>query len=326
MLLSIISICLGAFAIVATLLPIARSSKWWVRIWDFPRLQVGIVSLISVLLYLSTLENLRFFDVALVGILGICAAWQFSFVWRFSPLGPREVAQSRLKAQSSRCLSLVTTNVKQSARDSDALLRIIADAQPDVVLAVEVDEWWSGRLIEGLGAGFTYKLTYPLSNGYGLALFSRLELIDPSIRYVVDDAIPSIRTGLRLRCGIGIEIFGVHPRPPGAFQDSTERDLELVLVGREIAQSGLPSILAGDLNDVAWSPTTREFKLIGNVLDPRRGRGMFNTFPASMPGLRYPLDHVFHTQHFDLCDMKVLPRFKSDHLPLKVTLCLRDDA
>lgn len=322
-LLEILSWVLGVLAVAVTLLPIVPSEKGWIRIWEFPRLQIGVFAIAAVLLLVVSARSFGLFDGVLATAVAVCAAWQLSFVWCFSPLAPKEVAQGPSDASSPFCLSLMTTNVHRTTRDADALIRIVRDADPDVVLAVEVDEWWSERLKEGLGSRFPNELIYPLSNGYGLALFSRLELIEPSIRFVVDDAIPSIRTGLRLRCGTPVDVYGVHPQPPRALQDSTERDLELVAVGREIARTGRPSIVLGDLNDVAWSRTTRQFKRIGNLLDPRRGRGMFNTFPAALPGLRYPLDHVFHTGHFDLCDLEVLPRFKSDHLPLKATLCLR---
>lgn len=324
MVLEVVSKSLGALAVVLTLLPIVRSTKGWIRIWEFPRLQIGILALAAVVLMLVSTDGLGLLEGALVAAVAACAAWQFSFVWRFSPLAPTVVALSRLDASSPRCLSLVTTNVKRDARDSDALLQIIHDAEPDVVLAVEVDEWWSERLQAGLGTRYPNQLIYPLSNGYGLALFSRLELVDAAIRFVVDEAIPSIKAGIRLRCGAPVDIYGVHPKPPGPLQDSTERDVELISVGREIALTGLPSIVVGDLNDVAWSHTTQRFKDIGRLLDPRSGRGLFNTFPAGLPGLRYPLDHVFHTQHFDLGELRVLPRFESDHLPLKATLCLRD--
>src|SRR5690348_14685058 len=109
---------------------------------------------------------------------------------------------------------------------------------------------------------------------------------------LVDEAIPSIRAGLRLRNGAVIDLYCVHPRPPSLHQDSTERDLELVLVGREIKERGRPAVLLGDLNDVAWSPSTMQFARAGGLLDPRRGRGFFNTYPARLPGLRYPLDYV----------------------------------
>ena len=155
-----------------------------------------------------------------------------------------------------------------------------------------------------------------------MAMFSRLELLQPTIRFLVDDAIPSIKTGVRLRSGAVIDLYGLHPQPPAPLQDSTERDIELVLVGVEIKSTGRPSVALGDLNDVAWSPTTAEFARAGDLLDPRRGRGFFNTYPARLPGLRYPLDYVFHTKHFSISNMRVLPKTGSDHLPLIAVLAL----
>jgi endonuclease/exonuclease/phosphatase (EEP) superfamily protein YafD len=246
-----------------------------------------------------------------------------SWVWRYLPGAPREVRQADVPAGASASVALLTTNVLQTNRAADRLLRIIVEADPDVVLAVETDEWWCSQLTAALGSHYPHVVQYPLSNGYGLALLSRLELADTKVRFVVDEAIPSIRTGLKLRTGAIIDLYCMHPRPPSPQQDSTERDLELVLVGREIKKRGRPAILLGDLNDVAWSPSTMQFTRAGGLLDPRRGRGFYNTYPARLPALRYPLDYIFNTPHFDVARMRVLPRFGSDHLPLIAALHLR---
>jgi len=313
---------LGAIVVIATLLPMSRSSRWWVRLCDFPRFQVVVLAITVLVLMPLMRWPLTVVDIVLLTAVALAAFWQLSWVWRYVPGAPREVQSSMAGLNAPGRIALLTTNVFQNARDSDALLRIISDADPDLVLAVETDEWWCSRLTEGLRTNYPHGLTYPLSNGYGMAIFSRLELLNPSIRFLVDDAIPSIKTGLRLRSGAVIDLYGLHPQPPAPQQDSTERDVELVLVGIEIKSTQRPSVVLGDLNDVAWSPTTSEFKRAGGLVDPRRGRGFFNTYPATMPGLRYPLDHIFHTPHFAVCDMRVLAKFESDHLPLITVLQL----
>ena len=262
------------------------------------------------------------FDIFVLVAVALSAFWQLSWVWRFVPGAPLEVESSSAPRGAPARIALLTANVCQKTRDVDGLLKIIFNADPDLVLVVETDEWWCSQLAEGLRARYPHGVSNPLSNGYGMAIFSRLELLDPEIRFLVDDAIPSIKTGVRLRSGAVIDLYGVHPQPPAPLQDSTERDVELIVVAKEIKRTQRPAIVLGDLNDVAWSPTTSRFKQVGELSDPRRGRGFFTTYPARLPGLRYPLDHIFHTPHFAICEMLVLPKFRSDHLPLTAALNL----
>ena len=97
---------------------------------------------------------------------------------------------------------------------------------------------------------------------------------------------------------------------------SDSRYVELIVVGKAVRASPLPGIVAGDLNDVAWSHTTRLFQRISGLLDPRIGRGMFNTFHSSLPFLRFPLDHIFHCPDFRVVRLKKLARIGSDHFPV----------
>jgi len=313
---------LGALAIVSSVIPIWRTTRWWVRICDFPRFQIGILALVILLVTPILRPPVGLLDyLFLCSLIGV-VAWQATWVGPYLPGAPRPVKTCQQNESANR-IALLTTNVLQESRSAPRLLEIIREANPDLVLTVEVDEWWARSLSDGLTSNYPYKICYPLSNGYGFALFSRLELIRPEVRFIFDEAIPSLRTDVRLRSGAVISVYGVHPRPPAVMQDTKERDLELVRLALEIKRQGTPAIVVGDLNDVAWSPTTLIFMRSGDLVDPRRGRGFYNTYPARWPGLRYPLDYIFNTRHFEICSMKVLPAFGSDHLPLIAELNLR---
>jgi len=315
---------MGAILVVATALPLWHTSRWWVRLCDFPRFQIAVLCIVVLLAAALSHWPPSASHVAFMLVVALATLWQLSWIWRYFPGAPKEVRRSNTSAPTHNRISLLTSNVLQNSRNVGRLIEIVVTTAPDVFFAVETDEWWQDRLNDSLAGRYPHRISYPLSNGYGLTLFSRLELVDPNVRFAVDEAIPSIRVGVRLRSGAVVDLYGLHPRPPSVFQDSLERDVELILVGSEVRSTQRPSIVLGDLNDVAWSPTTSRFKQVSGLLDPRRGRGFFNTYPSHMPGLRYPLDHLFHSAHFSLGEMRVLPSFSSDHLPLSISLYLDD--
>ncbi len=79
--------------------------------------------------------------------------------------------------------------------------------------------------------------------------------------------------------------------------------------------------MAGDLNDVAWSYTTRLFIKISELLDPRMGRGFFQYVSCGLPlhamatGPRVPLSPLSFAQY-----SSGLPYYGSDHFPMYVAI------
>ena len=310
---------LAAACVLATLLPLVRSRLWWVRAGDFPRQQIAVLGGLAAVGLMALWPRLQGWDMALLAALAAAVAWQLAMILPYTRLWRRQGMAGR--GHDARSVRLVVVNVLMTNRKIDGLAGSLAEAGPDIVLALETDRWWTERLGELLPE-HRHRLLHPLDNTYGMALFSRLELTRAELRFLLDAEIPSIRARVRLRSGEEIGLIGVHPEPPSPTEadSSLPRDAELVLVGHEIARASEPMIVAGDLNDVAWSRTSRLFCRLSGLVDPRIGRGFYNSFHADHPWLRWPLDHVFYSPDFLLRRLARLPAFGSDHFPILIEL------
>jgi endonuclease/exonuclease/phosphatase (EEP) superfamily protein YafD len=308
---------LTSVPIALTLMPLSRTGRGWVRIWDFPRAHIAGLALVAGAAMLRWAGRRRA-DRVLTGALGVSLLYQLAKIAPYTPLYKRQVPAAR-HAPADHCLRILVANVLQENRRSDLVLRAIREAAPDVVCLVETDAWWA-RQMTPLERDYRWVTRHPLENHYGMLLFSRLPVTACDVRFVVSPDVPSMRAVVQLRSGDEVVVYAVHPPPPLPSSPSYGRDAELVLTGREIAEQGKPAIVVGDLNDVAWSYTARLFQRVGHMVDPRVGRGMFNTFHAEHPLARYPLDHVFHTRDFTLQELRRLSYTGSDHFPVLVEL------
>jgi endonuclease/exonuclease/phosphatase (EEP) superfamily protein YafD len=310
---------LGPFCVLATIMPFHKGETWWVRVCDFPRAQVAVLIAATLAGILALVEKSALAWITSFALLA-CLGVQLTVILPYTRLWPVEVRRTGDPA-GPRTTSLLIVNVLMDNRAADRLFEIIMANDPDLVLAVETDDWWSGQLEKALNR-YPFRVAHPLPNTYGMLLLSRLELVDPEVRFLLKPDIPSIRTRVRLGSGEIVTLYGLHPEPPapGEADTSLPRDAELVLAGREIAEAPGSVIVAGDLNDVAWSHTSRLFRRISRLLDPRVGRGMYNTFHARYWALRWPLDHVFVGDTFVLRGLRRLPFFGSDHFPVYIAL------
>jgi len=306
-----------------TALPLVETDEWWIRVLDFPRPQIAAV--LGVALAVLCLTGTRARILAPIAAVSLAAlAWQTRLILPYTPLATEQMLAAGECEPGGRVRFLLA-NVLQGNRDAGPLLALAGQTDPDVILLTEIDDWWTERLA-GLKSSHAAAVLEPLSNTYGIGLYSRLPLKDPEVRYLLEDDIPSIRTAIVLGDGTEFVMWGVHPAPPRPDDDTDERDAELLLVAKEAAAAGRPGVVAGDLNDVAWSGTTTLFQEISGLLDPRIGRGLYATFNADWPLLKWPLDHLFASEEWMLGEFRRLPDIGSDHFPILVELCHRPEA
>lgn len=312
--------------IAATVLPLLKNEAWWIRVFDFPRLQITVMSAAVLAAYLLLNRDYGIVEGLFLAALSLCLLYQGYMMYPYTFLSRKQVEQSVNPAKESS-FSLLFANVLMDNRNAARLKEIICEADPDIILTVETNEWWQEQLKE-FEQTHPYIVQQPQNNMYGMHLFSRLELLNSEVKFLVQDDVPSIHARVRLLSGTEVELRCLHPPPPvpSGDEDSTERDAELLIVGKETKGKNSPFVVLGDLNDVAWSRTNYLFQDISGLLDPRIGRGFYHTFHAKYPFIRFPLDHFFHSKHFRLVDFRRLPYFGSDHFPVYIELSYETDA
>ena len=309
--------------VAITLAPFLPSNHWIVRDWEFPRVQISVLLVANIIFTLICFFEKSSAAYASMVVISICCLiYQLYWIIPYTPIYPIQVAQAK-EFNEQDSISIMTSNVLMTNREYGRLLSVLKNADPDILITLETDQHWQDAL-SSLAEEYQYRVSQPLDNLYGMHLFSRLKLRNVVIRNLIEEDVPSIYCEVLLRNNIWVQCYFLHPAPPSPTEntESTERDHELFLVAKEAQFKKLPVIVTGDLNDVAWSPTTRKFRHLSGLYDPRIGRGMFNTFHADYRFIRWPLDHLFHSDDFKLVSISRLPSIGSDHFPLYTKLVL----
>lgn len=301
---------LGAALVLVTLLPFWKTHAWWVRMWDFPRVQIA-VALALVLGFAFFLDG--WLQWTLAAALVVCLAYQ---IWRIFPYTPLARSEMRLAAPAKEGdVTLVAANVLMENHDYDRL-RLLADhVDPDVLLLMETDDAWVSAM-EPLLARYTTVLREPRGNYYGMVFATRLKAIEAKIVYLTVDDTPSVFAELETADGAPFRFVGLHPQPPIPGVDSDERDAQILYAARFARKSGIPLVAMGDFNDAAWSDTAQTFKTLGRYLDPRVGRGLFASFSANSWLLRCPIDQIYATEDVAMVSLRLGPHVGSDHYPV----------
>ena len=316
---------LGTFAIFSTLVPFIGLEHWTIRSFDYPLLQLATLTLALLLLCIPFFDRKGVCDYILVLLLSTCLALQVFKIFPYTTLANIEVLDASKNPDAT--IGIYTANVLQENDDMEGLLRDTENFGADVLLFTETDKRWNNFLDRKLVEKYPYRVRVPKDNTYGMLLYSKFELVHASVKYLVEDSIPSIHTKLVLPSNKLIQLYAIHPSPPTPLHNpkSLDRDAELIKIGRLAKNSKFPVVVMGDFNDVAWSETTRLFQSYSGLLDLRKGRGLFNTYNAKYWFMRWPLDHVFVSPHFSVMDIQLGGAVGSDHFPFYTELGLEPE-
>lgn len=305
---------------IPTLASATRFDQWWIRGFDFPRIQISFLIICVIIASFTVYDFSEIWHFVALITLIFSLGYQFFKIYPYTYLAKNQVLKFS-GTDPKATISILVSNVLTPNKRSDKLIDLVRDRDPDIVLTLESDERWEKEM-EVIEEDYNYTVKIPMNNLYGMHLYSKLKLENITVRYIVQQDIPSIHGHLFLRNGKRVNFHCLHPMPPSPTESdtSTNRDAELLMLGRDIEADKYSTLVFGDLNDVAWSRTTRLFQKLSGLMDPRIGRGFFNTFHAGYFLLRWPLDHVFHTKDFTLVDIARERSVGSDHFPMYIKL------
>lgn len=317
--LSVLLWVVGGLVLLTTLLPLTNSVRWWVRMWDFPRLHIAIAALTMIFVAIPSAVAAEPLYIVLLGAAFIYQAMQ---IFPYTPWASSEVALSSAP-EPGHAVAILAVNVLMENTRHDDLITIIEREDPDVLLLMETDEIWSDALQNVLARYSTVK-AHLSDDHYGLIFATRLGVETVEFIWPAEDDTPAVKATLLAPNGPKLSFVGLHPRPPVPGNDTKTRDKQIKRAALMTASSELPTVCMGDFNDVAWSWTTRRFKRYGGFLEPRVGRGMISSFHADYPFMRLPIDQLFLTKGVGLSSFARLEAFGSDHFPMKACVFFRE--
>lgn len=313
------TLCASVLLLGVTALPLSSSKAWWVRMWDFPRVQIA-AGLGAALVLAAAFGPGR---LLLLPALAVALLYQLWRIRPYSPLVPREIGMAG--PNPAEDLRLLAANVlMENDRYADMLARIDA-VDPDVLLLMETDAAWVTAMEPAL-ARYPTVVRVPREDYYGLVFATRLKTVEArAVRLSVDET-PSVFAELEDRQGRRFRFVGLHPKPPVPGEDTDARDAQILYSARFAAQSGIPLVAMGDFNDAAWSDTSQRFKMVGGYLDPRIGRGFFASFDARRWWFRCPIDQIYVTPDVAMVEFHRGEATGSDHFPMIATIRLDAEA
>lgn len=314
-----LSLCI----VTSFLIPMSKKSHWFVRGFDYIKIHLIILGLIIIFLW-SIIGFTSFVSVLSFTLLTLIVCVQLYQLKNYFKLEANTAKVDNFENIKQEALNILSFNVRQKNTNYHATENFILKTDPDIILLIEVDKKWCEN-INNLKKRYKYKVEAPNYNTYGMSFYSKFEIIDSNVKFLVENNVTSIFATVRLKNNKKIKLICIHPRPPRVKVGSSKlRNAEFVSVTKLIEKNRLPLIVLGDFNDVPWSSSFKSFLKVNKLNDPRQGRGILASFPAIFPPLGYPIDHILHCNQFLTTSFKVLENVGSDHRPISATLSYKE--
>ena len=204
----------SVFFIAVSWVPLLPSSHWLVRVWEFPRLQIAaIISLLLIGYAVKATFYAPIDSFTLILIVGLIVSLIYQVIWiiPYTPLYKREVQRVGTE-DASRKLSVLSSNVYMPNNDFRKLIEHVRNKHPDFLVTLESNEKWQEGISE-IESEYPYRKFCPLENLYGMHLYSKIPFKEATLRFMIEDDVPSMRVKIN-HLGQDVLLYFLHPKPP----------------------------------------------------------------------------------------------------------------
>jgi len=277
------------------------------------RLQYALAAT-ACLILLACFHSWKLLPVALV-----CAALNWAFIL------PYYAGSRSATAPGAIHLRLMHANILGGNRDYAALIAIVEEERPDVVVLQEFTEAWEEHLRHPLGSQYPYSKAAPRPGGSGMALYSRYPLEGAEVLNL--DASSHLALSARVNVeGTSLSVLALHPPTPMRRDKFKHRNEQFARAASIMKETRGPRVLIGDLNTTMWSPYFTELVRESGLGNARQGFGLIPSWPAPLPALlQIPIDHCL-VGGMTLEAIRTGGRTGSDHRPLLVEVSFERSA
>ncbi len=236
-------------------------------------------------------------------------------------VGMRDYFGNTQISKGEKTLKIALFNVLTKNSKYNELQQQVNEQKPDIIILQEVDDIWLENIKE-LKKDYPYFLEHSRLDNFGIALYSKIPLIEPKIEDWTDYEVPVITAEIKLY-GEVLKIYGVHTLPPTGSEYFRVRNEMLAKISELSNDSNIEKfILAGDLNTTVYSVSYKKYIKSSNLKDAQTlAKTMKGTWNAKhFPFLRISLEHVLLSPDLGVKSFVLGKDFGSDHLPVFVDL------
>jgi endonuclease/exonuclease/phosphatase (EEP) superfamily protein YafD len=235
--------------------------------------------------------------------------------WYFIPI-PR--------SSKPEALRVLSWNVYAANDEFDAVVEVIRQSNPDVLVIVEVRPDLLERA-PWIKEQYPEFEVIPNWGGAGIGVFCRGDdpqySVEFEVRHFGSRLMPSIVATLASPDGTRhVDLIATHTYSPTPPYRATLRDKQLGKFLEWSQKQTNPQCLVGDLNTTPWTRSFWELERAG-FRDSRHGAGNCASWPAWLGPAGIPIDHALTRGDCTITERKVLSaNAGSDHRPIEFKL------